>query len=249
MAVDDDRRQQVERMLSQDGGSCGFDDARYRYEGSGEESSSEDDPGDLSERLRGIDLTSESIDTEEVWKSLSTEEKREFHRLLATGKIYAFVPTWSPWWQSASQKLVASFPDDFIGGSESEQMSTDAQPLSKLLSIDPHPSVIFSLAETLLGFVFVSRYFNGDYLSDMHMDACDLLLRLVSCFQPPVVQKSDPNKTRIVKSIATRMLVFTDFSEVLASLQSRLAQNHLTCSHNLMLLLTDDLHCLLRRFC
>lgn len=44
MAVDDEQRQQVERMLSQD------DDNRYQSEGSEEESSSEENPGDLSER-------------------------------------------------------------------------------------------------------------------------------------------------------------------------------------------------------
>ncbi|CDI98460.1 zinc finger HIT domain containing protein 2 [Echinococcus multilocularis] len=248
LAVDDEKRQQVERMLSQDGNSYNFDDAKYQSEGSGDESSSEDGPGDLSERLKAIDLTSEDIDTEEVWKLLSTEEKREFHRLLATGNIYAVVPAWSPWWQLAAQKLVTFFPDDFIDPSESEQMGMDARPLSKLLSIEPHPSVVFSLAETLLGFVFVARYFNGDHLSDMHMDACDLLLKLVSYFQPQVAQKNGSNKTRIVKGLATKMIIFTNFLEVLGSLQSRLAQNHLTCSHKLILLLTDDLHCLLRKF-
>ncbi|KAL5970243.1 Zinc finger HIT domain-containing protein 2 [Taenia solium] len=248
MAVDDEKRQQIERMLSQDGSSYNSHDARYQSEGSEEESSSEDDPVDILERLKDIDLTSENIDTEKIWKLLSNEEKREFHRLLATGNIYAIVPAWSPWWQSASRKLVTSFPDDFIDAGESEKMGVDAQPLSKLISIEPHPSVIFSLAETLLGFVFVSRYFNGDHLSDMRMNACDLLLKLVSFFQPSVTQKSGSKRTRIVNSRATKMIVFTNFSEVLASLQLRLAQNHLTCSHKLILLLTDDLHCLLRKF-
>ena len=44
------------------------------------------------------------------------------------------------------------------------------------------------------------------------------------------------------------MIIFSNFTEVLASLQLRLAQNHLTCSHQLLLLLTDDLHCLLKDF-
>ncbi|VDM19179.1 unnamed protein product [Hydatigera taeniaeformis] len=248
LAVDDERRHQIERMLSQDADLCNFNNVEYQSEESEEESSSEDDPGDLSERLKGIDMTSGDIDTEKVWELLSTKEKREFHRLLATGNIYAIVPTWTPWWQSAAQKLVTSFPDDFIDASESKPINVAAQPLSELLSVEPHPSVIFSLAETLLGFVFVSRYFNGDYLADMHVAACHLLLELVSYFQPPVTRKSAPNKTRIVKSPATKMIAFTNFSEVLASLQSRLGRNHLTCSHKLMLLLTDDLHCLLQKF-
>lgn len=82
----------------------------------------------------------------------------------------------------------------------------------------------------------------------MRIDACELLLKLVSFFQSPVTQKSIPNKTRIVKGLAAEAIVFTNLSEVLASLQSRLAKNHLTCSHKLILLLTDDLHCLLRKF-
>ena len=107
-------------------------------------------------RLKDIDLTSETIDFDKVWELLSAEEKRDFHRQIVTGSIYASVPVWTPWWQSTAKELVTTFPDDFVGGATTN-MSKCAQPLSELLSTEPHPSIIFSLAETLLGYAFISR--------------------------------------------------------------------------------------------
>lgn len=83
----------------------------------------------------------------------------------------------------------------------------------------------------------------------MRTSACDLLFKLVSYLQPKETTKTSSNKTQIIRtSVPPKMIVFSDFSEVIASFQSRLAQNHLACSHKLMLLLTDDLHCMLQNF-
>lgn len=91
------------------------------------------------------------------------------------------------------------------------------------------------------------RYFNGEHLKDMRSDAHDLLLKLVSYLQPKDTMR-DNSKTRVIKTYMTKMIIFSSFSEVIASLQSRLAQNRLACSHELLLLLTDDLYCLLQNF-
>ncbi len=105
-------------------------------------------------RLKGVDLTSDNVDVDQIWKCLSAEEKRDFHRQIATGSIYSSVPIWTPWWHSAAKKLVKSFPDDFI---DTEEPTKIAKPLAELLSKQPHPSVAFAFAELLLGFAFVSR--------------------------------------------------------------------------------------------
>nr|CDS28920.1 zinc finger HIT domain containing protein 2 [Hymenolepis microstoma] len=235
-------------MLSQDD-EITEDDTKGELERSAEESSSEETTEDLAERVKGIDLTADNIDVENLLKLLSKEEKREFHRQIATGSIYSSVPVWTPWWQSASRKLIASFPDDLVEEPAPSGCNSYAKPLSMLISKAPHASIIFSLAETLLGYAFVSRFFNGDHLKEMRRDACDLLLRLVSYFQSTETTKNSSNRTRVIRtSTPSKMIVFSDFSEVIASLQSRLAQNHLTCSHNLILLLTDDMHCMLQKF-
>ncbi|VDD80981.1 unnamed protein product [Mesocestoides corti] len=229
-------------MLLEEPESAYFNNISHESDGSVDESSY-----GLYCRIKNIDLTSGTIDVDKVWKILSIEEKREFHRQLVTGSIYSAVPVWTPWWQSAAEDLVTSFPDDFLSTNESKEVTIMAKPLSKLLSTKPHSSVVFSLAETLLGFVFVSRYFNGDNLSDMCLDACDLLIKLVSYFQGQVDKKNNPNTTQIVRSGPTKPINFTNFTEVLASFQLRLAHNRLTCSHELLLLITDDLYCLLKR--
>ncbi|VDL18443.1 unnamed protein product [Hymenolepis diminuta] len=223
LVVDDEKRQQIECMLTHEDERAEEDYAKYESEGSDEESSSEKSLEDLTERIKDIDLTADNIDVDEVWKLLSQEEKREFHRQIATGSIYSSVPVWTPWWQSASRKLINSFPDDFVEEPAPKDNGSHVDPLSK--------------------------FFNGDHLKDMRTSACDLLLKLVSYLQPKETTKTSSNKTQIIRtSVPLKMIVFSDFSEVIASLQSRLAQNHLACSHKLMLLLTDDLHCMLQNF-
>lgn len=111
----------------------------------------------ICSRLKDVDLTSEKIDVDKVWGLMSIEEKRDFHRQIATGNIYTSVPVWTPWWQSAANELISTFPDDLTVHSEFAQIGKGSQPISKLLSTEPHPSIIFSLAETLLGYAFVSR--------------------------------------------------------------------------------------------
>ncbi|VDO10021.1 unnamed protein product [Rodentolepis nana] len=271
---DDEKRKQIERMLSEDDDKAD-DYADGESEGSEEEGSSEENAEDLAERhvlyfyvfaiclkslsfrVKNIDLTADNIDVEKLLELLSKEEKREFYRQIATGSIYSKVPVWTPWWQSASRKLVASFPDDLVEEPSANGRSSNVKPLSMLTSKAPHASIIFSLAETLIGYAFVSRlqievslrFFNGDHLKEMRRDACDLLPKLVSYFQSTESTKNNSNRTRVIRtSTPSKMVIFSDFSEVIASLQSRLAQNHLACSHNLILLLTDDMFCMLQKF-
>ncbi|KAM7535878.1 hypothetical protein Aperf_G00000098233 [Anoplocephala perfoliata] len=240
-------RQQIEHMLAQSDENTSEDYVKYESGEDDEESSSEESPEDLPERIKDIDLTADNIDVDKVWSLLSPKEKRDFHRQIATGSIYSSVPVWTPWWQSTSRKLVTSFPDDFIEESVSKASGYETCPLSKLISKEPHPSIIFSLAETLLGYVFTARYFNGEHLKDMRKEAYDLLLKLVSYLHPKQITR-DNSKTRVIKASTTKMIIFSTFSEVIASLQSRLAQSRLACSHKLLLLLTDDLYCLLQNF-
>ncbi len=80
----------------------------------------------------------------------------------------------------------------------------------------------------------------------MNTEACDLLIKLVTCIQAPVQHETKQNKTRIIMATRPRAIVFTNFEEVLASFQSQLANNRLVCSHQLILLLSDDLRCLLK---
>lgn len=92
-------------------------------------------------------------------------------------------------------------------------------------------------------FFFTFRYFNGEHNSEMATEACDLLLRLVTCLRPTV----QADKTRIISSThGPRPIIFTNFEEVVASLQAQLAHNRLVCSQQLILLLCDDLRSLLR---
>ncbi|VDN14412.1 unnamed protein product [Dibothriocephalus latus] len=199
--------------------------------------------------MNEIDLTAPDLDVETLWSRLSKEEKREFHRQLANGTIYSSIPLWTPWWHPSAKDLITSFPDDCIESADHSVLRPVKQ-LSKLLSSAPHPSIIYSMAEVLLGFTLTARYFNGDYLQDMYLESADFLLKLVSCLAAPQMPQSDmfkcqTDRTRIVGETSVTAPIFSNFEEVLAFFQSRLAENRLACSSSTIVLSTDDLHCLL----
>ncbi|KAL7060569.1 hypothetical protein AAHC03_09481 [Spirometra sp. Aus1] len=210
---------------------------------------SDESSDELSKRLGDIDLTAPDFDVDVVWSRLSKEEKREFHRQLANGTIYSSIPLWTPWWHPSAKDLIASFPDDCIE-SASLPVLRPVRPLSKLLSSEPHPSVVYALAEVLLGFALTARYYNGEYLQDMYLESADFLLKLVSCLGAPQMSQSDlhrtqADRTRIIRETSTTAPIFTNFEEVLAFFQFRLAENRLVCSSSTIVLSTDDLHRLL----
>ncbi|VDM04396.1 unnamed protein product [Schistocephalus solidus] len=239
-------REQIMRMAQ-------LEDQKQEYECAQQEDcdenseDSDDSSDDISKRLNDIDLTSSEFDFETVWSRLTKEEKREFHRQLANGTIYSSIPLWTPWWHPSAKDLVTSFPDDCIE-SASRPALRAVKPLSKLLSSAPHPSVVYALAEVLLGFTLTARYFNGEYLQDMYFESADFLLKLVSCLTAPQMPQSEINRTErthIVREASVTAPIFTNFKEVLAFFQSRLAENRLACSSSTIVLSTDDLHRLL----
>ncbi len=72
----------------------------------------------------------------------------------------------------------------------------------------------------------------------MKIDACDLLLKLVGCLVAPQGAPST-KKPRLITSRPAP--IFGNLEEVLASIQARLADQHLVCSLEVVLLATDDL--------
>lgn len=58
------------------------------------DSDDEEDSEELASRIAGINLD----DSQEVWKSLNDDERKEFQALILNGDITSFVPIWNPWW-------------------------------------------------------------------------------------------------------------------------------------------------------
>lgn len=58
---------------------------------------------DLGARLTGIDLD----DSEEVWKHLTADERKEFEAFLLSGDVAQFMTMWTPWWEFKSTGVLS----------------------------------------------------------------------------------------------------------------------------------------------
>jgi len=53
-----------------------------------------DDDEPLAKRMEGIDLN----DSDQVWSSLTLEEREEFKRFVHQNEGKDIIPEWTPWW-------------------------------------------------------------------------------------------------------------------------------------------------------
>ncbi|THD21404.1 Zinc finger HIT domain-containing protein 2 [Fasciola hepatica] len=218
----------------------------------------ESNADDFQSRFSDLNLQSNNIDTDVIWARLTLKERREFHRLVASGGIANYLPPWEPWWLSSKPNI-----EEVPGTNEENSPKTTKSnqnkpiPLKKIFPSgkQPHESLTFVLTEVILTHVFLCRWYNGD-CQDL---VWEYLLRLCQlapslCFLPDrtmprrdrPTQENTLNRTVILSKLPTRPAVeYKSLAQVLASLQLRLSDLRMPCSPQVLIVLLGDLHALL----
>jgi len=125
-----------------------------------EELDSDDDPDeeDLADRLKGIDLN----DAEAVWAQLSKTEQSEFKKLIQSGQVEDLLPEWDPWWVSKPVEEVESEST----ASGAPEIIEDVPAFKDLCKSKPASCLPFNVANTVAGYVYCCRQFQGDIHSE-----------------------------------------------------------------------------------
>ncbi|CAH8450774.1 unnamed protein product [Schistosoma guineensis] len=215
---------------------------------------------DLQTRLGDLNLETEDVNV--IWSCLTLKEKRDFSRLIQSNAIVHFIPTWTPWW--LEQKPIIEEVNQQNASVDKSRTLPSVQSLSQLLpsGISPHPSVGYILADVLLGYAFVMRFYNGDYM-DLIDDAGTLLCNIVLSFtKSQTISVSSLNtttstnnnssdylkKTRIIRRQSgtnPTHQIYNCINEILAAIQYKLMELNLPCHPSIMILLLEDLSHLL----
>ncbi|XP_030442447.2 uncharacterized protein LOC115664692 isoform X2 [Syzygium oleosum] len=149
-----------------------------------EDSMDEDDSG-LSEEIIEKILSGGQISLDD----LSTEEKKRFHRAVASGELSRMIDPWEPWWlnpsagkirlsQDGTQLVQPLARDEESGLSDADTGSsylsdippgpdTPLLPLSKLSSTPPSPLLAVHLVDIVYSYCFTVRLYNGDWQTDV----------------------------------------------------------------------------------
>ncbi|TGZ72341.1 hypothetical protein CRM22_002148 [Opisthorchis felineus] len=208
------------------------------------------DDRDPSERFVDLDLNCDTLDTNLVWSKLPMQGKREFCRLINSGEIKNYVPLWIPWWHAKNDAVVEEV-NPSIDGTNNPSPNRLPPPLrlSKIFLSGklPHHSVVFVLLDVLLGYAFIARLYNGDYM-DLKHEAASNFCQIVASFGCSRISKSPPNekcrdtsRTVILSPISSRIPpTFSSVSQVVGSVQIRLCQLKFPCSPQTMVVLLED---------
>ena len=125
-----------------------------------------DTDGDsLAARIAGLDLD----DPVALWQHLTPGERRQFERLMESGKAEALLDPWEPWWTASpappvqlTPTLAARADDDVPGRAAVPPVPADLPPLSALLGTrSPAPELPANMVELLCAYVLVQRFFHG----------------------------------------------------------------------------------------
>lgn len=152
-----------------------------------EEEESMDEDGEdsgLSEDLIEKILSGGQISLDD----LSAEDKKRFHRAVASGELSKMIDPWEPWWlkpsagkvrlsQDGTQLVQPLAREEESGLSEADTGSsylsdippgpeTPLPPLSKLSSTPPSPLLAVHLVDIVYSYCFTIRLYNGDWQSD-----------------------------------------------------------------------------------
>lgn len=173
--VDEDTRQKTLEIIKRSAAMDAEEDAL----GSDDE---EDEEDDMAKRFEGIDLEVDELDeatVAEILNRLTDKERSEFEGLVETGEILNLIPGhefWTPWWTTYKPVLVQE-----VGAANGNKDSNVPEiahsiPLLSSLSSKPiSPLVRHSIANVLISFCYVCRYFNGEVHKNPHEAIAELL--------------------------------------------------------------------------
>ncbi|EEF43421.1 zinc finger HIT domain-containing protein 2 [Ricinus communis] len=159
-------------------------DILKRFHSQEEMESMDEDDCHLSEETVQKVLSGDSMSFED----LSAEEKIQFQRAVASGKLSKLIQPWNPWWLKPSARTIslskegtqlvqplveqeasASSQDDGAGEQSSEIPPGPEAPLTpvkKLISTKPSPLLAVHLVDIMYSYCFTLRLYNGDWQSD-----------------------------------------------------------------------------------
>lgn len=131
------------------------------------------------------------------YNDLSTEEKKHFHRAIASGELSKMIEPWNPWWLKPSAKYISLSSDgtqlvrpvlkqDLVASSEDADNGdqwhdipsgpeTPIPPLNQLTATEPSPLLIVHAVDIIYSYCFTLRLYNGDWKSDAFESATTLL--------------------------------------------------------------------------
>ncbi|OON15678.1 HIT zinc finger, partial [Opisthorchis viverrini] len=196
-----------------------------------------------------LDLNCDTLDTNLVWSKLPMQEKREFCRLINSGEIKNYVPLWVPWWHVKNDAIVEVDHSVDVTNNPSLHRLPPPLRLSEIFPSGklPHHSVVFVLLDVLLGYAFIARLYNGDYM-DLKHEAASNFCQIVASFgcsriskSPPKEKSRDTSRTVILSPSSSRIPpTFSSISQVVGSVQIRLCQLKFPCSPQTMVVLLED---------
>ena len=129
----------------------------------GVDSDDDEDPLDLADRLRGVNLD----DAGETWAALTQEERNQFSELLRSGDVTSVLPDWRPWW-SVKKKVVKIQELGVEEDNQEEYRKHCPQLINNIPSfssicIKSSPCIKYGLLNVLYGYCYAVKYFHGDY--------------------------------------------------------------------------------------
>lgn len=128
-----------------------------------EESDDDDEVPDLADRISGIDLDQ---NPEKVLDVLTPEEIKEFEALLKDGKKSDIVELWNPWWCEDRSTLLEEVLNNGDSASRIPSLLQGVEHIEKLLKTKkPSEAIAFDIINTLFGYAYVARLYNGDHQS------------------------------------------------------------------------------------
>ncbi|CAH8834849.1 unnamed protein product [Trichobilharzia szidati] len=224
----------------------------------------DDDDDDIQSRFKDLNLNNDDISAEVIWSRLTLKEKRDFNRFIESSNIVHFIPTWTPWWLEKRPVVTeVSQQKNAAVNNNNKSTLTSKKSLDQLLpsGISPHQSVGFVLADVLLGYAFIMRFYNGD-CAQLIDDAVNILCNIIKSFTPisqskrqtpsahpcnddSVEEEQWNKKTRIIKkpqaNSSNSIIAYNCISDVLSTIQYKLMESSLPCHPSIMIILLEDI--------
>lgn len=166
MASPEDRHKMVEtlRRMQDD------DDDEYL------DSDDDEDEGDLTDRMQGLDLDS---DTDKIWEKLTKAEKDEFQKMISDGQLGSLIEIWNPWWNYKDNRKVKDFEEiENKSPSQMPAINKNVLPISVLLrNCKPSANIRYTVISVLYAYAYICRIYNGDHLNTP-IDSAKAILEL-----------------------------------------------------------------------
>lgn len=130
----------------------------------------DDNSGELTERLHGVDLK----DADAIWSKLSESERQQIGQVMQQQSMTAVLPTFNPWWENKVQRIEISEVD----GDHSNVISTQHEwrdlqhpkikktiaEFSQISKEPPVQDIDNKLTNVLAAYTSTVRFFYGEHL-------------------------------------------------------------------------------------